>query len=388
MANNDALYDAVMAGAGGAAQRGWLIATNAGAYVTFAADVDILAVAVDLQIPPIAGGPSISQINLLQSITEAVLSARYPITNIPATYIDIAKAIAALYNALTPFLKNKPTIIQNILAGTGITVSIVNGVATIGATAPIWQTMWNIDFTTQPNQALNVDGVYSIGGRNWSVENSANTYAGSAGMRIINGTGLALPCQAAAGNYWPQYRLAPMIGTLIDALITQNAPVILSIEQGASVGWGHELFFGAEYPSTPNRTNIGMRLGTASGTSVFQTWGCWKNNTATYANTISSISKVYANNNIAQMIFRSGLSNFATFDATSGISADGDWNDPQNLAILQTINWIDYTTTPGLPVTKVITDIRTWNFFLANHAGSLGAGYEQVVRKAKCLVLR
>jgi hypothetical protein len=72
MANNDALYDAVMAGAGGAAQRGWLIATNAGAYVTFAADVDILAVAVDLQIPPIAGGPSI-----VKSTSYKVLQKQY-----------------------------------------------------------------------------------------------------------------------------------------------------------------------------------------------------------------------------------------------------------------------------------------------------------------------
>src|SRR5512137_1333233 len=95
--NNDAFYDAVVAGAGGGAQHGWLILSTPASYTPFANNIDILATAVDLQIPTIAGGPSLSQINLLQSITQSVLTARFPVPVAPATYIDIAKAIAAVY---------------------------------------------------------------------------------------------------------------------------------------------------------------------------------------------------------------------------------------------------------------------------------------------------
>lgn len=104
--NNNALYDAVVAGAGGGAQHGWLILSTPASYTPFATNIDILATAVDLQIPPIAGGASLSQINLLESITHSVLTARYPVATIPATYIDIAKAIAAVYTELETLLTN------------------------------------------------------------------------------------------------------------------------------------------------------------------------------------------------------------------------------------------------------------------------------------------
>jgi len=234
MANNDALYDAVMAGAGGAAQRGWLIATNAGAYVTFAADVDILAVAVDLQIPAIAGGPSISQINLLQSITEAVLSARYPITNVPATYIDIARAIAALYNALNPFLKNKPTIIQNILAGTGISVSIVNSVATITSLAATWKTIFDLDLVALPTSWSNANGVYVMGGFSFVKYGTARQYLAGAGnyFGIENGVGfrtqpdtaLSPATQSVINRPYLTLPLANVIPSM-----TRQTPVRLSI---------------------------------------------------------------------------------------------------------------------------------------------------------------
>lgn len=199
MANNNALYDAAIAGAGGAAQRGWLIATNAGAYVTFAADVTTLAAAIDLQIAPIAAGPSISQINLLQSITEAVLSARYPIANIPANYVDISRAIATLFNALSPLLFNNPTIITNILAGSGITVSIVNGVATIGALGPIWRTVFDLDLAALPTSWSNANGVYAMGGFNWAKYGTVRQRGAGVGnyFGIENGVGFRTQTNAA-----------------------------------------------------------------------------------------------------------------------------------------------------------------------------------------------
>jgi len=108
--NNDAFYDAVVAGAGGGAQHGWLVLSTPASYTPFATNIDILATAVDLQIPAIAGEPSISQINLLQSITQSILTARFPVPVAPATYIDIAKAIAAVYVELEKLLTNQPTV--------------------------------------------------------------------------------------------------------------------------------------------------------------------------------------------------------------------------------------------------------------------------------------
>jgi hypothetical protein len=202
MANNNALYDAAVAGAGGAAQRGWLVSTNAGDYVDFAVDVDILAVAIDLQIAPIAAGPSISQINLLQSITEAVLSARCPIANLPATYIDLGKAIATLFNALSPLLNNNPTLITNILAGTNITVSVVNQVATVTLLTPTWHTIFDMDLATLPTSWSNADGLYAMGGFNWTKYGTAKQ--AGAGLTNMFGieNGVGFRTQPNSGG-WP-----------------------------------------------------------------------------------------------------------------------------------------------------------------------------------------
>lgn len=202
MANNNALYDAAVAGAGGAAQRGWLISTNAGDYIDFVVDVDILAVAIDLQIAPIAAGPSIGQINLLQSITEAVLSARCPIANIPATYIDIGKAIATLFNALKPLLNNDPTLITNILAGTNIIVSVVNRVATISLIAASWHTIFDMDLAALPTSWSNADGPYAMGGYNWTKYGTARQYLAGGGNFFGIENGVGFRTQPSVGG-WP-----------------------------------------------------------------------------------------------------------------------------------------------------------------------------------------
>ena len=106
--NNDAFYDAVIA-AGGGAQQAWVLSQNAGTYASFATAVATIATAVDLQIPAIVGGPSLSQIALLTAITQNVFAARFTIlstTTTLAAFADVAKAIAAIYNAVSPSLTN------------------------------------------------------------------------------------------------------------------------------------------------------------------------------------------------------------------------------------------------------------------------------------------
>lgn len=233
MANNNALYDAAVAGAGGAAQRGWLISTAAGDYVAFTANVNILATAIDVQIAPIVGGPSISQINLLQSITEAVLSARCPIPNLPATYVDISRAIATLFNALSPLLTNNPTIITNILAGSGITVSIVNGVATIGALGPIWQTVFDLDLAALPSSWSNADGVYIMGGFNWTKYGTVRQRGAGVGnfFGIENGVGFRTQTNAATQPIFQSIINRPYLVLSLASVIptfTKYTPVRIS----------------------------------------------------------------------------------------------------------------------------------------------------------------
>jgi hypothetical protein len=233
MANNDALYDAAVAGAGGAAQCGWLVATNAGTYVDFVVDVDILAVAIDLQIAPIAAGPSISQINLLQSITEAVLSARFPIANIPATYVDLGKAIAALFNALSPMLTNNPAIIKNILAGSNITVSIVNRIATVSLIVPTWHTIFDMNLAALPTSWSNANGPYAMGGYNWTKYGTAKQSGGGATnmFGIENGVGFRMQPNSAGTPATQDITVRPYITlSLLSALptFTRFTPVRFS----------------------------------------------------------------------------------------------------------------------------------------------------------------
>jgi hypothetical protein len=111
MANNNSVIDAVVAGAGGGAQAAWLTATNAATYNNFQIAIDTIATAVDGLIPTVPGGPTFSQLQLLQSISQAVFQGRFPTNATPAVYADIAQRIVLLYNKLLSSLTNQPSIV-------------------------------------------------------------------------------------------------------------------------------------------------------------------------------------------------------------------------------------------------------------------------------------
>jgi len=119
MANNEALFDAAIAGATGSQDR-WLTETGSSAYDSLSAAIVNLATAVDAAIPTIEGGPSISQINLLQSIVQAVMSGRSLVGITPDTFTPIAASIAALWTEQKAALFNQPE-----LGGGGGTVYVV-----------------------------------------------------------------------------------------------------------------------------------------------------------------------------------------------------------------------------------------------------------------------
>lgn len=147
MANNNAFIDAIIAGAGGGAQTAWLSSSSAGTYATFKNAILEIATAVDGLIPAILPGPSLSQINLMESITAAVLSGRFPQNATPGTYADIAQKIVVLYNTLASSLNNVP----NVYGGGG------------GSLTNLSNVFW-VDYSTTVdplNQNGNIETPYS-----------------------------------------------------------------------------------------------------------------------------------------------------------------------------------------------------------------------------------
>ena len=98
MANNPALYNAVISGATGGTQNRWLTSTDSNDYNAFRTIILALADQVDSLIATISGGPSLASIQLMQSICEGVMSSRLPIDDsfIPG----IANEIVALWTSI------------------------------------------------------------------------------------------------------------------------------------------------------------------------------------------------------------------------------------------------------------------------------------------------
>lgn len=103
MANNNAIYNAVIAGAGGANQERWIQSSDASSYSTFKTAVESIATAVDALIP--AGTISASEQTLMQSICQGVFANRYPQAQ---NYTAVALAIVALYTSLSASLLPVP----------------------------------------------------------------------------------------------------------------------------------------------------------------------------------------------------------------------------------------------------------------------------------------
>ena len=125
MFQNPAFYDAVIAGAGGGAQTSWLQTRNPSSYIEFVRCADLIATAVDGLIPTIVGGPSISQIQLMQSITQSVYAGRYLTDLTAGDCAAIATAIVQLFNALAVTLTNQPANV--VVPPYGIPVALVPG---------------------------------------------------------------------------------------------------------------------------------------------------------------------------------------------------------------------------------------------------------------------
>jgi len=102
MANNNALFNAAIAGIGGAIEQRWITGSSPINYVRYQAALDAFATAVDAAIP--AGSPSTSDAELLQSICMGILANRDIVSVLTTDYNTIAVSIAALYTELQSLL--------------------------------------------------------------------------------------------------------------------------------------------------------------------------------------------------------------------------------------------------------------------------------------------
>ncbi len=104
MANNNNLFNAVIAGAGGGNQQRWITDTNTSNYTAYQTVIEELAIAIDAAIPPINGDANVAQSALMQSIVASIFADRFIKTTEEANYTPIIDAIIALYTSLASSL--------------------------------------------------------------------------------------------------------------------------------------------------------------------------------------------------------------------------------------------------------------------------------------------
>lgn len=109
--NNPALFDALMAGGCGGTLERWITSTSSSSYEPSIDAVEAFATAVDAAIPVIGGdGPTISQINLVQSIAQGIVAGRNLASIDAGVFAEIAASIAAVFAQCEPLLNNVPVI--------------------------------------------------------------------------------------------------------------------------------------------------------------------------------------------------------------------------------------------------------------------------------------
>jgi len=127
MANNNSLFNAAIAGIGGAVDQRWITGQVSSDYARYQLSIIAFATAVDAAIPP--GSPSTSDAELLQSICVGILGNRDLVSVIVADYNAIAASIAALYSELQPSLLpvgGGGGAVSSVFGRTGAVVAVTN----------------------------------------------------------------------------------------------------------------------------------------------------------------------------------------------------------------------------------------------------------------------
>lgn len=169
--NNQDLYDAIVAGSAGGDLERWIVKAQSSEYDDVYDAVVAFATAVDAAIPIISGGASLSQINLLNSLTHGVISSRYLQNASSDVFADIAAAIAASFAQGSTRLTNQPALASSVLSVTSFGVNALNSpavnttllnVALAAALAAGAQLYWPGVYTINGN-LLNMHSVQHLG---------------------------------------------------------------------------------------------------------------------------------------------------------------------------------------------------------------------------------
>jgi len=103
--NNTALYDAVIAGIA-LSNGAWASETNASDYAPEANAAVAIATEVDAGIPTIAGGATVSQRLVMQTVTKGCMTGRVAVSMQPADYSAVATGIIAVYTEFVTKLQD------------------------------------------------------------------------------------------------------------------------------------------------------------------------------------------------------------------------------------------------------------------------------------------
>ena len=103
--NNTGLYDAVIAGIA-LSNGAWASETNASDYAPEANAAVAIATEVDAGIPTIAGGATVSQRLVMQTVTKGCMTGRVAVSLQPADYSAVATGIIAVYTEFVTKLQD------------------------------------------------------------------------------------------------------------------------------------------------------------------------------------------------------------------------------------------------------------------------------------------
>jgi hypothetical protein len=193
MANNPLLYDAILAGGVGGASERWITSSESASYAIESINVKNLATVVDGLIAPVPGGASFESALILQSIVQGVIGGRYLIDVSPDLYLDVARAIVALFNAVSVHIVP--------VSGGGAVVSVFSRTGIVTAqfgdyTSSLIENKSGVAGTTVTTALNNlasaiaalVTGVSSAFGRTGNVVGATGDYAAS---QITNDSSVA-----------------------------------------------------------------------------------------------------------------------------------------------------------------------------------------------------
>jgi len=116
--NNPEIYDSVLAGVA-ASNGAWINDVNPIRYASDLNAAKIIAREVDQAIPTIVNGPTLSQRQLVESITKSVMTGRAASSTNPSDYTLLAESIAAQFSEFSSGLQNSPNTNYIIFTPTG-----------------------------------------------------------------------------------------------------------------------------------------------------------------------------------------------------------------------------------------------------------------------------